>query len=40
MDSLFLLTTVFIYIYLFTFLNKIPEVPEYAKIQFHIMTSL
>ena len=31
----FLLTTVFL-----LFLNKLPEVPEYAKLQFHIMTSL
>ena len=29
----FLLTTVFL------FKNKLPEVPEYAKIQFHMMTS-
>ena len=29
----FLLTTVFL------FKNKLPEVPEYAKIQFHTMTS-
>ena len=25
---------------LFLFKNKLPEVPEYAKIQFHMMTSL
>ena len=31
---LLLLTTVF-----FLFKNKLPEVLEYAKIQFHIMTS-
>ena len=30
----FLLTTDFL------FLNKLPEVPEYAKMQFHMMTSL
>ena len=30
----FLVTTVFL------FKNKLPEVPEYAKIQFHMMTSL
>ena len=30
----FLLTTVFL------FENKLPEVPEYAKMQFHMMTSL
>ena len=30
----FLLTTVFL------FKNKLPEVPEYAKMQFHMMTSL
>ena len=32
----FLLTTVFIYL----FYNKLPEVHEYAKMQFHIMTLL
>ena len=32
----FLLTTVFIYL----FQNKLPEVPEYAKMQFHMMTLL
>ena len=32
----FLLTTVFF----FLFENKLPEVPEYAKMQFHMMTSL
>ena len=32
----FLLTTVFIYL----FLNKLPEVPEYAMMQFHMMTLL
>ena len=32
----FLLTTVFIYL----FYNKLPEVPEYAKMQFHMMTLL
>ena len=32
----FLLTTVFIYL----FLNKLAEVPEYAKMQFHMMTLL
>ena len=31
---LFLLTTVFLY------KNKLPEVPEYAKMQFHMMMSL
>ena len=30
----FLLSTVF-----FLFKNKLPEVPEYAKIQFHMMKS-
>ena len=29
----FVLTTVFL------FKNKLPEVPKYAKLQFHIMTS-
>ena len=32
----FLLTTVFIYL----FRNKLPEVPEYAKNQYHMMTLL
>ena len=32
----FLLTTVFIYL----FLNKLTEVPEYPKMQFHMMTLL
>ena len=32
----FLLTTVFIYL----FLNKLPEVPEYAKMQFHMIDLL
>ena len=32
----FLLTTVFIYL----FLKRLPEVPEYAKMQFHMMTFL
>ena len=32
----FLLTTVFIYL----FQKKFPEVPEYAKMQFHMMTLL
>ena len=34
----FLLTTVYLLIYLF--LNKLPEVPESAKMQFHKMTLL
>ena len=33
-----LLATVYLYIYLFE--NKLPEVPEYAKMQFHMMTLL
>ena len=33
--SFFLLTTAF-----FKFENKLPDVPEYAKMQFHMMTSL
>ena len=32
----FLLTTVFIYL----FKNKLPEVPEYSKMQFHMMRLL
>ena len=44
MDS-FLLTTVFfnlffIYYFSYLFLNKLPEVPEYGKIQFHMVTLL
>ena len=31
----FLLTTVFI-----CFKNQLPEIPEYAKVQFHMMTLL
>ena len=33
----FLLTTIFIYLFI---LNKLPEVPQYAKMQFHMMTLL
>ena len=33
----FLLTTRFIYLFI---LNKLAEVPEYAKMQFHMMTLL
>ena len=36
----FLLTTVFIYLSILLFQNKLPEVPEYAKMQFHMMTLL
>ena len=43
MDS-FLLTTVFFFIFyllfFYLFLNKLPEVPEYGKIQFHMVTLL
>ena len=35
MDSFFFLTPVFI-----ISLNKLPEVPEYAKMQFYMMTLL
>ena len=36
-----LLTTVFIYSFNYYFLlNKFPEVPEYAKMQFHMRTLL
>ena len=39
----FLLTTVFIYLFIYflfiyLFENKLPEVPEYAKVQFQMMT--
>ena len=30
----FLLTTGFIYLFIYLFLNKLPEVPEYAKMQY------
>ena len=33
-NGIFLLTTVFL------FKDKLPEVPEYVQIQFHMMTSL
>ena len=33
----FLLTTVFIYLSIY---NTLPEVPEYAKMQFHMMSLL
>ena len=35
----FLLTTAVLFIYLFV-LKKLLEVPEYAKVQFHMMTLL
>ena len=40
----FILTTVFIYLFICLFIclfeNKLPEAPEYAKMQFHMMTLL
>ena len=36
----FLLTTIFIYISIYLFQNKLPNVPEYAKMQFHMLTLL
>ena len=37
----FLLNTVFfIYLVIYVFKKKLPEVPEYAKMQFHMMTLL
>ena len=37
----FLLTTAFIYLFIYLFIsNKLPEVPEYAKMRFHMMTLL
>ena len=36
----FLLTTVFIYLFIYLFQNNLAEVPEYAKMQFHMMTLL
>ena len=38
-----MLTTVFIYLFIYLlidFFNKLPELPEYAKMQFHMMTLL
>ena len=39
MDSFSLLTTVFI-LFIYLFKNKLPEVPEYAKMHFHMMALL
>ena len=36
----FLLTTVFIYLFVCLFQNKLQDVSEYAKMQFHIITLL
>ena len=36
----FLLTTVFIYLFIHLFQNKLPEVPKCAKMQFHMMKLL
>ena len=36
----FLLTTVFIHSFIYLFYKKLPEVSEYAKMQFHMMTLL
>ena len=37
----FFSTTVFIYLFIYLFiLKKLPEVPEYAKMQFHMMPLL
>ena len=36
MDFFLLLTTVFIY-FIYFFKKKLPEVPEYAKMQFHMI---
>ena len=37
----FLLTTVFIYLFIHLFIqNKLTDLPEYAKMQFHRLTSL
>ena len=33
----FLLTTVYLFIYYLFIFKKLPEVPEYAKMQFHMM---
>ena len=39
MDSFSLLTTVFIfYLFIYLFYDKLPEVPEYTEMQFHMMT--
>ena len=36
----FLLTTVFIYLFIYSLYNTLPEIPEYANMQFHLMTLL
>ena len=40
MDSFFLLIIVLIYLFIYLFKNRLPEVPEYAKMQFHMITLL
>ena len=41
MDSFFLLTTIlFINLLIYLFQNKLPEVPEYTKMQFYMLTLL
>ena len=30
----------FVCLFIYLFLNKLPEIPEYAKMQFHMMTLL
>ena len=39
-NGLFFLLTTVLFIYLFIYLFKLPEVPEYAKMQFRMMTLL
>ena len=37
-DGSFFGSPFFIYLFIYLFWNKLPEVPEYAKVQFHMMT--
>ena len=39
-EFFFLFTTVFIHLFIYLFQNKLPEVPEYAKMQFYRATLL
>ena len=39
-EFIFLLTTIIIYLFIYLFQNKLPEVPEYAKMQFQVITLL
>ena len=39
-NGLFFLLTIVIHSFIYLFLNKLPEIPEYAKMQFHMMKLL